>query len=570
MSMTFGNRIVAALLMATLVLSLGYLIVGSIPASDPVSKTVRLYGGQTFDQDQKRAAEYAISKGGLTGHQWIGDQLQVPKNKESAYIAALAADNVLKPTDTIRHDTASKLSPWDSSVIMDKRMITSTEMQCQDAIKMLPGIASVKVSSYKRPAWERNVWARTQITSVSVSLEAIENKPLPSHIISSVSAIVSRSFGITNLKEISIVDGRHGRSYDGSGEDIGDVNGAYARHQQTAQEEWEKRIYELFSHIDGLKVKASVDLTKYREQKTFQVEHDKPTVLVNHELDYQFLKEGYARWWRPGVIAQFNRTLIDPTGDMGPTDKVDEKKREVETTNALPGTETKEEALPFIPLRVTIAIQIPREHLLKRWREKNRLFGDGALDAKPTPEELLAEEEEMTLDTKRSVAKLIENYRISNKTDPMELVDVTYSLPPREIEPELTAWQQFMLFLQEHWQHMSLMSMVFCGMMVLWLISKPQKPDSIVLYEGHETPLDAIDARIAEKLRREEEEAARLAAEEAAARGDVEEFENSLGELGSLRTLRDEIAELIAKNPDAAAAVIRQWIGNAVLVEAKS
>jgi flagellar biosynthesis/type III secretory pathway M-ring protein FliF/YscJ len=40
--------------------------------------------------------------------------------------------------------------------------------------------------------------------------------------------------------------------------------------------------------------------------------------------------------------------------------------------------------------------------------------------------------------------------------------------------------------------------------------------------------------------------------------------------LGSIRSLRDEISELIAKNPEAAAAVIRQWIGNAVLVEAKT
>jgi flagellar biosynthesis/type III secretory pathway M-ring protein FliF/YscJ len=67
----------------------------------------------------------------------------------------------------------------------------------------------------------------------------------------------------------------------------------------------------------------------------------------------------------------------------------------------------------------------------------------------------------------------------------------------------------------------------------------------------------------------EERLAAEAAAAEAAA-AEEEEFENSLGGLGSIRSLRDEIAELIAKNPEAAAAVIRQWIGNAVLVEAKS
>jgi flagellar biosynthesis/type III secretory pathway M-ring protein FliF/YscJ len=112
------------------------------------------------------------------------------------------------------------------------------------------------------------------------------------------------------------------------------------------------------------------------------------------------------------------------------------------------------------------------------------------------------------------------------------------------------------------------MSLVFSGLVVLYLISKPQKPDNIMIYEGLETPLEAIDARLAEK-RRLEEEARRLAEEAAAAVEEEIEFENSLGELGSLRSLRDEIAELIRNNPEAAAAIIRQWIGNVSVVENK-
>ncbi|MDR1484227.1 MAG: hypothetical protein LBT09_05345, partial [Planctomycetaceae bacterium] len=48
LSMTPGNRIVAALLFATLFVSLGYLIVGSIKSSDPRAKEVALYNGWHF------------------------------------------------------------------------------------------------------------------------------------------------------------------------------------------------------------------------------------------------------------------------------------------------------------------------------------------------------------------------------------------------------------------------------------------------------------------------------------------------------------------------------------------
>ena len=565
-SMTLGNRIVASLLMVTLLVSLGYLIVGGIKPADPRSKTVRLFDGYMFSPNEKRAAEYALSQAGLSEGQWIGDQLQVPVNRRHQYTAVLAAENVLDKKGFARQGMANTLSPWENAKMMDTKMLTAKEQDCVDSIKMLNGIADVKVISNKRPSWERNVWARTQIPSVAVTVEAIENKPLSIETIGAIGRIVTSAFGITDVKEISIVDTNRSRAYDGSGEELSSAQGEYLRHQTRYQEEWNNRLYQHLSHIKGLRIETSVDLTTYRKERSFGVEHGKPTPLVTHEMDYHFHREGWERFFRPGQVAQWGSPLIDPTGNVSPKDITDEKKREQEITNALQGTETEREQVPYIPVRVTVSIQIPREHILAVWQSKNRQLGN-SLDSQPTAEQLRAEEEELTTTTKRSVAKLLEFYRISSKTDPLDLIDVGYFDPVRPVEVELTAWEQFVLFLQNNWQTLSLMSLVFSGLVVLWLISKPQKPDSIVIYEGLETPLEAIDARIAEKIRREEEAAAAAAAAAAEAQ---EIFENSLGELGSLRSLKDEIAELIAKNPEAAAAVIRQWIGNAVLVEAKT
>ena len=565
LSMTFGNRVVAALLMTTLLLSLGYLIVGSIKAVDPSSKTTKLLDGYRFNSIEKGAAEIAFANAGLNGHTWLFDQLQVSTNKQAAYTSAIASGEVLEARGQARKVVSDQISPMISARMMDTKMLAARERDCVDAIKMIKGIANAEVITNKRPAWERNIWARTQITSVGVFVEAIENRPLSADAIGAIGNIVAPIFGITDMNEIRIVDTRHNRAYDGTGEQQGSAQSEYFRHQLRYQEEWNTRIYQHLPPIDGLKVDTSVVLTTYRSRSEFTVAHDTPTKLVTHELDYHYKQEGWKRFFRPGQVSQLGRTLIDPTGNETPNDLIDEKKRESEITNALPGMEAKQQQLPYIPLQVKTSIQVPRKHILAIWQERNRMLG-GDPDARPTPEELLAEEEAFRTSTKRSIGKLIELYRLSSKDDPMDSVEVGYSDPLQSVVVELTTWQQFLLFLQRHWQSMGLMSLVFGGLVVLWSISKPPKPDNIVIYEGLETPMEAIDARIAERHRREEEEAAAAAAEEEAQR----EFENSLGELGSLRSLKDEIAELIAKNPEAAAAVIRQWIGNAVLVEAKT
>ena len=564
LSMTLGNRIVATLLAATLFISLGYLIVGSIPQTEVGSRTVLIHNGERFDQTQQRAANNALALAGLRGHQWVGDQLQVPRDREGQFIAALAEANVFARTRTARQETADQFSPFHHAKIMNERMTSATERSAADAIRWLPGIASATVISHRRPEWERNVWARRQVVSVSVTLDTIDNRPLPDDTIVAVGNIIAPAFGITDMREIRIVDTRNSRSYNGAGDIIGSTQGEYVRHRDREQERWNRRIYEMLPPIDGLRVETTVALTTFRESRSFNIQHDRPTILTQHEHDYEFIREGWDRFFRPGQVAQWGSPLIDPTGNFGPQDRTEERRRELEFTHALPGTETTEESLPFRPEFVTVSITIPRDHVFDVWRERNRRFGDP--DAQPTPEELLALEDEIGLTHRRSIAPLLMRYRENSRQNPMELVTVTFIDIPRPPEVELTAWEMFVAFLKEHWQNLALMSLVFSGLTVLWLISKPQKPDIISIYEGLETPLEAIDARIAEKIRREEE--ARRQAEEEEA--ELEAFENSLGELGSLRSLRDEIAELIAKNPEAAAAVIRQWIGTSVLVESKN
>ena len=95
-------------------------------------------------------------------------------------------------------------------------------------------------------------------------------------------------------------------------------------------------------------------------------------------------------------------------------------------------------------------------------------------------------------------------------------------------------------------------------------------------------PLEVLEAEYAEWLRilrgdpppeTEEEMMARLVQEEEQRieeeRLAAEEAARNFGDLPDVRTLLDDAAELIRVNPEAAAAIVRQWIGNAMLLEKK-
>jgi flagellar biosynthesis/type III secretory pathway M-ring protein FliF/YscJ len=565
MSMTLGNRIVATLLAATLVISFGYLIVGSIPKSELSSQTVRLYDGYPFSTSEKGSADAAFAREGLSDHIWVGDQLQVPKSKKNKYTVVIADNDVFEKRGFARDSAVQGLTAWLNARLTNEKVNRAKESDIADTIKLIPGITYAEIYTNKRPDWNRNVWARTQVWSLAVTVRGVDNTPLSQDTIGTIARIVGPAFGILDHKEIGIVDLKNSKSYDGSGEEVGTAMGAYRRHQANYEKEWHDKIKALLPDIAGMTIKASVDLTEYRSEQYFDVMHRKPTPLVEHEMDLHIKKEGRDRFGRPGQIAQFGSPLIDPTPDISYKDLYEEKKREMERTMALPGRETKTEALPFIPQRVYISIQVPREYIVQLWRERNKLYGN--TDVQMSEEVLLAEEEKLRQEIKEIVAGQIGNLK-NPKDEPMDLVKVGYFNMMLPEPVELSAWEQFVLFMQQHWRELGLMSLVFSGLVVMWSISKPPKPDNIVLYEGDEIPMEAIDARLEEKRLREEE--ARRLAELAALEEAQEAFENSLGELGSLRTLRDEVAELIAKNPEAAAAVIRQWIGNAVLVEAKA
>ncbi len=561
LSMTPGNRIIASLLTATLLVSLGYLLVGSIKTGNTKSKMVDVLDSYVFDNEEKYAAETALRGAGFDEHEWSSGVLRVSANKVNDYTALIGESGALKLKGRERYNAAQDSSPWESAKMMDEKKITAKEIDLANAIKRLSGIDEATVNSHLRLDRHNKVWVREEKYSVGVNVKATYNKPLEDNTISAIGILTAKAFGITDLKEISIVDDNNHTAYYGNGAEVsGGGAGDYMKHQKRYQEEWKARIYELLPNIPGLKVDAEVTLTDYINKSEFGVTHGKPTILAEHVKGSDYDSVGWDRFGRPGQVAQLSRPLIDPENGIDGRARTKETRHEEERNNALQGVEERLETVPFIPLKVLTTLQIPKDYVRNVWLEENA--AGGVEPVEPTPEELAAKQEELTQYFKESVSQLLLFYWDKKTTpDVLDMVRVSYYPTIREKVPELTAWQKTQQWLAQNWESVVLAGLVLCGLGVLWMIANPAKPEPIVIYEAPEIPMEVIEARAQAKA---EAEAAARAAEE----DEEGEMQRTLdGFDKAIRSLQDEIAELIEENPEAAAAVIRQWIGNAVLVE---
>src|SRR4051794_28505143 len=107
-SMTVSARVTAALLLAVVVVSVGFLFKTQSSAPDSY-----LLGGYPFAPRELPAIQGALAKAGLNDFEAEGNLIRIPRNKQAQYIAALADESLLPASfgDKLM-DIVGKQSPF--------------------------------------------------------------------------------------------------------------------------------------------------------------------------------------------------------------------------------------------------------------------------------------------------------------------------------------------------------------------------------------------------------------------------------------------------------------------------
>ncbi|MGQ9575374.1 MAG: hypothetical protein ACUVUC_08650 [Thermoguttaceae bacterium] len=532
-SMTIGGRITAALLLVVVVVSLAYLFRYHVSGGD-----VYLMNGESFSSEQLRLMEGAFAKEGLSGWSYDGPRIRIPRGQQAAFLAALAKNDALpeNPGDVLAKAVR------DTNVLMDNQqrqqaIKVAKQKELARRIKLMPGIQDAFVL-YDTET-KRGLNAES-VTTASVSVVPI-GQPLTPEQVKAIRGTVA--YGIAGLKPemVAVIDLKYNRPWFGSTDAGGPLDNEVAATKRVFEQDWKRKIQELLSNISGAIVTVDVELDTVRLLREREYKPE-PKGIPSFVLEKTRTRtqDGAPPGGRAGFVANQPQALP-------PSQAKAIREEEEETTSQqanIIGTKSiDKETAGLTPKKVTASIGVPTSYFEKVWRL--RQGANASADQRPSQTDLDQVRTQELGRIKEAVALLLP--KPEGETDPAKFVSVAEfpDIPPEPV-PEPGMPETVLGWLAEHWSTLGLIGLALVSLFMLRSMLRAVPP------AVESSPLAAAVASAASP---------EAAAKEA--KPEETPIQRRLRRLsGSGPTLRDELSQMVAEDPEAASNILRTWIGN--------
>jgi flagellar M-ring protein FliF len=537
-SMTPGARITAALLAVIVVISLAFLFTHPIggPSSD-------LMHGVPLSADQLPVMEAAFDKANLKGYEVRGTQIFVPRGQESAYMGALADAKALPPNfNTVLQKALSDSSPFENPKEFEQRVKIGLQETLSLAISAMKGIQRAYV------LYDSDVTSglnRKKILTASVTVKPAGSQVLDGEQVISIRNFVAGSIAGMKPENVTVFD-QNGRSWYGDSENGGSAeDDRYLKLMQEHEKALKTKILGVLTFIPTVSVETSMVLDPKKGTRTREVKNDPKALAIrvseeNSSRSQSGGSSGTAG--AAGLRGQEPNRPIALTGNGGGGPREEEKESKSETVNIAGGQETESETVGMTPKLAKVSVGVPMSYFKKVWQEANP---DKGKDGKgPDTAALEQIRSEVFSKIKKVVAPLLPP--AENVADPTELVAVAdFQDLAVETPPEPGMAKNLLTWLGNSWSILGMIGLAAVSLLMLRSLIKavptslPSLPASAGL--SIETPRSAAAAP------REN-----APTPVAAAR---------LRRFSSGPSLRDELSGVVKEDPDTAANILRNWIG---------
>ncbi|MEX2138818.1 MAG: hypothetical protein WD894_06125 [Pirellulales bacterium] len=547
-SMSVGARIVAALLLTVIVVSLVYLFNHQFAGPDSY-----LMGGEPIQREEIDNIVGVLGQAGLTNFSVEGGRIRVPRGEEPIYTAALLEKGALPGAyGSYLQKALTEGGTFGSKARQTQLNKVALQMELAKVIGDITGISKANVLYDVQEGRGIN---RKNTYSASVSVATTGGMPLDDMKVTGIRRIVSAAISPEMPPEsVVVADLSTGLAYPATkaGQAGVGMDSEYVRNKMAYQELWTKMIRERLGHIPGVIVMCNVDLDKQIEHEMQKSNHDpKPVTVSIQEESKTLTSQAPQPGGPPGLGAQNglppNQPAVARAGTGGASS--DEEMSKSAVRNVTSQNIEISKIAGLTPKRVTASIGIPSSYIEQVWHERNE---PAAGEPPKTPNRLALKslEDDLLLTFKLDVAGIIQ---LPDETaaDPVKQVTVSVydSLQVEEL-PEPGFSDHALAWLGDHWSTLGtgllgLVSLVMLRSMVRAVPAAESLPTSPAIEDEDNVDVESGVAGDAKPSGGKPTAASRLKRREKGG-----------------PSLREELVEIVREDPDAAANVLRGWINS--------
>jgi flagellar M-ring protein FliF len=544
-SMSPATRIATGLLAAVIVVSLVYLFQYQVQSGDEF-----LLDGRPFSASEMTAIEAAFAQAGLNGSLVVGNRIRIPRGQKAAYLAAMADASAL-PADFYKYfdDAVSSENPFASNRSLELKHANAKMKELALIISRMQGIqsATVQFDEEPRPGLARSK-DKTAMVAVWTSGASLDEEQ-----VKAIRNVVSSAYAGLDRHSITITDMTNHLTFGGPVGPDGVVEGEnyYATFKLQYERDWQRKIRDQLSMIPGVKVNVNVELSSELAHMSTSLKLDpKPVAISSSKSSRETTTQLPNHGGRPGALPNGvgnQPVAVTTTGSTEGESTTSES--HYEQKNVAGHEQIVAKSAPLAPKKVSAAIDVPASYYAEVWRQRNP--NPAGQRPKPPDSAALARIE---TETKKRIQETVRNLLppVIEGTSPYPHIIVsTYTDLPTQPTVPPTVAAQAKTWLADNWPTLATIAMgCFCLLIVRSMVrSTAGAPPSSPASAGA-----ALAASHAPRLAAVPDADEELMPPTAVLR---KRFQSSGPDL------RAELHELVKENPDAAARVLRMWIGDA-------
>jgi flagellar M-ring protein FliF len=523
-----------------IVVSLVFLFRGGVAGPDDY-----LLGGRAFSSAELEAMEGAFAQAGLSNYQLEGSRVRIPQSTKAKYVAALAEYQAL-PANFSDHfsEQLTQATMFETKEQAALRWRLAKQQELALIISSMKGVSRAQVIYDEI---QKTGFPRTTEKTATVAVQATGNQELELHQIKSIRHLVSSSIAGMKFQNVAVTDLNTGKNHGGSDTELASAaESAYMDYKSTYERLWGDKISKALAFVPGALVTVDVELSKetvFHEDTT--TIDPKPVVLRSTTLEKSNVNARAASAGRPGVNGQANQQASITSGAAGES-TTEESSEELERVGGH-GRVVKATA-PLVPKKVTAAVGVPSSYYEQVWKERNPTPA-GEEPKVPEPQAIAAIEAEVIKKIEDMIVNLIPKLPAGEDKYPLVTVKTFEHLtaPPAEL-PNIASTAG--IWVAENWTTLGMFLVgAFSLLMLRGMVkARPEAPTPSGIAAAEGAPQLSI-------VGGDEDD------DGEAASGNDDRPKKRFATASS--NIKEELASMVRENPEAAANILRSWLGEA-------